>query len=327
LPSSTGPDDTVSAIRSWLEDCLKSHDGCAKSVLSAHFNGQTSARFLRIEEDRLLLLGDISPAQYVCLSHCWGGGEGILRTTESNFVEHSNGGIPMGSLPATSKDAVIICRLLKVSYLWIDSLCIVQDSDEDWRSQSATMADIYANALLTVAASDSENATKGFFRTADPDFLGEPLPGHSGVYVRMLNEWNITWPLLKRAWVFQELVLSPRIVHFGPNEVIWQCRHAVKSQGRKLERVLSPSINDLIMISRTTEDLQTKDQNFRTVWYEMVRLYSQRKLTYSKDRLPAIAAIARTMQSLRPGDQYIAGIWRSTLCFDMLWRTRLLPAE
>jgi len=327
LPNSTGPDNTVSAIESWLEDCLKSHDGCARSAFSADVSGRTGARFLKIEEDRLLLLQDISPAQYVCLSHCWGGGEGILRTTDSNFIDHSNGGIPMGSLPATFKDAVTICRLLKVSYLWIDSLCIIQDSDEDWRSQSATMADIYANAFLTIAASDSENATKGLFRTADPDFRGKPLPGHSGVYVRPLKDSGITWPLLKRAWVFQELVLSPRVVHFGPNEIIWQCRRAVKSQGRKREEVISTSIHDLNMISRAKEKLQSKDSNLTAIWHEMVRLYSQRRLTYSKDRLPAIAAIAKTMQSLRPGDEYIAGIWRSTLFFDMLWRTRFGQAE
>ena len=105
----------------------------------------------------------------------------------------------MGSLPATFRDAVTICRLLKISYLWIDSLCIIQHRDEDWRNQSAAMADIYANAFLTVAASDSENATKGFFRTVDPKFRGEPLAGHPGVYVQLVDDLDTTWPLLKRA--------------------------------------------------------------------------------------------------------------------------------
>lgn len=81
------------------------------------------------------------------------------------------------------------------------------------------------------------------------------------------------------------------------------------------------------MISRATENSQSKDPNFTAVWHEMVRFYSQRRLTYSKDSLPAIAAIAITIQSLRPGDQYIAGISRSTLCFDMLWHTRFERAE
>jgi hypothetical protein len=226
----------------------------------------------------------------------------------------------MSDLPATFRDAVQICRLLKVPYLWIDSLCIIQDSDEDWRDQSAKMADIYANAFLTVAASASENATKGFFRTVDPSFVAEPLPGHSGVYVRLVtNMWDDTWPLLRRAWVFQELVLSPRVVHFGPNEVIWQCRNAVKPQGRQSKWALSRSIRHLERIRRVTKNSQSETPYLVDIWHAMVELYSQRSLTYSKDRLPAIAAIARMMQSLRPDDEYIAGIWRSSLCLDMLW--------
>jgi hypothetical protein len=320
MPYSTGSESTFCAVENWLEDCLMNHDDCARSVLSAPGSRQTGTRFLKIEEDRLLLLEDINPMRYICLSHCWGGGEGILRTTDSNYHGHSEFGVTMSNLPATFRDAVQICRLLKVSYLWIDSLCIIQDSDEDWRNQSAKMADIYANAFLTVAASASENATKGFFRTVDPSFVGEPLPGNSGVYVRLLtNTWNDTWPLLRRAWVFQELVLSSRVVHFGPNEVIWQCQHAVKSQGRQSKSALSKSIRDLERISRMTKDSQSENPDLANIWRDMVALYSQRSLTYSKDRLPAIAAIARMIQSLRPDDEYIAGIWRSSLCLDMLW--------
>ena len=217
---------------------------------------------------------------------------------------------------------------MNISYLWIDSLCIVQDSEEDWRNQSAKMAEIYANAFLTVAASASENATKGLFRTPDPSFVGDPLPGHQGVYVRFTTDADDdTWPLLRRAWVFQELVLSPRVVHFGPNEMIWQCRNAVRSQSRKLSRVPSRSIGILRTTVRTTGKLQSEDPDLTYVWHVMVELYTRRSLTYGKDRLPAIAAIAKIMQTLRPDDEYMAGLWRSSLCVDMLWHLARAPVR
>ncbi|KAH6882009.1 heterokaryon incompatibility protein-domain-containing protein [Alternaria rosae] len=253
-------------------------------------------------------------------SHCWGDGEGIIRTTVTNFHDHSDEGIPVSILPATFRDAAKICQILGIFYLWIDSLCIIQDSDEDWRDQSAKMADIYANAFLTIAASASENSSKGFFRTPDPKFVEEPLPGYPGVYVRLTTDSeDDTWPLLRRAWVFQELVLSPRVVHFGPNEVIWQCQQAVESQSRQSNWVLSRSIGELMTINRTTKILQSENPDLTYAWHQMVELYSKRRLTYSKDRLPAIAAIAKIMQSLRQDDEYTAGIWRSSLCIDILW--------
>jgi len=328
LPNSTGSDGTFFAIRSWLGECVESHDHCAKSMISTPGSCRLDTRFLKIEEDRLLLLEGIGSAHYVCLSHCWGDGEGILRTTVANFYDHSDGGIPMSRLPATFRDTVKICQVMKISYLWIDSLCIIQDSEEDWRNQSAKMADIYANAFLTVAASASENATKGLFRTPDPNFVGDPLPGHPGVYVRFTTDAeDDTWPLLRRAWVFQELVLSPRVVHFGPNELIWQCRHAVKSQSRKLNRVLSRSIGILRTTVGTAGELQSENPDLTHVWHVMVELYTRRSLTYSKDRLPAIAAIAKIMQTLRPDDEYMAGIWRSSLCVDMLWHIAGAPVR
>jgi hypothetical protein len=86
------------------------------------------------------------PAKYAALSHCWGLYP-LLTTTTSNISSHSSrppgrSGIPLSSLPRTFRDAILIKRALGLRYLWIDSLCIIQDSDVDWEREWALMGEI-----------------------------------------------------------------------------------------------------------------------------------------------------------------------------------------
>ena len=322
LPGSTASSSTMSAIKSWLGQCITKHQECALYVSNASTIRKSGIRFLEIQEDRVLLIENMSPVRYACLSHCWGSSENVLQTTTSNLYAHLEEGMRLSILPATFRDAVEVCRSLGIFHLWIDSLCIIQDSDDDWRGQSAKMADIYANAIITVAASASASATEGCFRITDPTYKGEPLPGHPGVYVRF-EPWTerVVWPLLTRAWVFQELTISPRVVHFGTQEVVWQCQHAVRSEGRQSVETILPSysIQDLGTITNIARLLQSKYPHPFNRWHQIVKTYSYRQLTYFKDRLPAIAAMAKRMHSLRPNDKYLAGLWQSNLCSDLLW--------
>ncbi|KAH6998817.1 heterokaryon incompatibility protein-domain-containing protein [Ilyonectria sp. MPI-CAGE-AT-0026] len=115
------------------------------------------------------------PGYYACLSHRWGSAQPlrILSRNKETFQQ----GIPMVMLPKTFQDAVSTRQRLSIRYLWIDSLCIVQDSDEEWQRKSSKTATIFENAYHT------------------------------------------NWPLLTRAWVFQERLLSPQILHFMNNRL------------------------------------------------------------------------------------------------------------
>jgi hypothetical protein len=162
-------------------------------------------RFLEIKESKVLLTtfgNRVQSAGYACLSHCWGSGADIVKTLEDNFQTHSTVGIEIGALPATFRDATEICQKLHINYLWIDSLCIIQDSDNDWQMQAASMADIYENSYITIAASGAKDSTEGCFREINEHHRGQALPDFPGVYVRhQLNEPPRKWPLLKRGWV------------------------------------------------------------------------------------------------------------------------------
>jgi hypothetical protein len=143
----------------------------------------------------------VQSAGYACLSHCWGSGADIVKTLQDNFQTHSTVGVEIDALPATFRDAVEICRKLHITFLWIDSLCIVQDIDDDWRRQAASMADIYENSHITIAASAAKSPTEGCFRERDEFSAGQALPAYPGVYVRRSPDDAYDWPLLKRGWV------------------------------------------------------------------------------------------------------------------------------
>jgi hypothetical protein len=119
---------------------------------------------------------------------------------------------------------------------------------------------------------------------------------------------------------FQELTLSPRVIHFAPHEVVWQCRF-------KCERESEPNmhweiVREHVPILRTSK-LEAKVS--REQWHAIVHSYSARALTFTKDRLPAIAALATRTQDSRSQDRYLAGLWRSSLCEDLMWYTPGLP--
>ncbi|KAI3527324.1 heterokaryon incompatibility protein [Colletotrichum filicis] len=75
--------------------------------------------------------------------------------------------LPFDSLPQTYRDAVTVTAFLDIPFLWIDGLCIIQgDTDsKDWAEQSSQMAEIFGNAILVIAAAESNSVEEGFLST------------------------------------------------------------------------------------------------------------------------------------------------------------------
>jgi hypothetical protein len=148
----------------WLRECREKHTKCRASyepalpsrVLDLVKLDQTSTI-------KLLETGGMR-GEYVCLSHCWGNAQ--LITTERKTLELRKAGIPWDALSKTFQDAIVFTRCLQVRYLWIDSLCIIQDDQDDWRREAANMASIYENAWLTIAATKSSGGAGGCFSVA-----------------------------------------------------------------------------------------------------------------------------------------------------------------
>jgi hypothetical protein len=97
-----------------------------------------------------------------------------LRLLKSNIDDLQNK-IPLESLPETFRYAVYIAKHFGVRYLWIDSLCIVQESDEDWRREAAVMGEVYKHSYCNIAATKAANSTEGCFFTRNPNLI---MPTH-----------------------------------------------------------------------------------------------------------------------------------------------------
>lgn len=175
--------------------------------------------------------------QYVALSHCWGLNRHIV-TNKINLDTHKRS-IPFGSLPKTFQDAVVLTKRIGIHYIWIDSLCIIQDDVQDWKSEAAKMADVYRDAYCTLAATGSRGDHEGIFvqRTSqdictlrynakDIDLLVTYIEED----VNTLKDFLIFSPLSQRAWCLQEKLLSPRIINFTRSRAIWECRSRFETE-------------------------------------------------------------------------------------------------
>lgn len=318
-------------ISSWIEECLETHPDCAKSEQITREKRKFPTRLLDLTNGKVVLREGIRPDRYVCLSHCWGKTAHTALTTKKTFKDHLVS-IDWECLTQTFQDAVIICRRLDIPFLWIDSLCIIQDCNDDWKRESALMGSIYESAFLTIAATKATDSSGGCFSKADQALLGSPVPGHPGWMVReQPTKFPATWfdldnqspefPLLNRAWVYQEMRLSRRVLHFCSAEIMWECRSARRSESGISNEYRDYKEPDEYPQVGQVEVGEYAHLDCTSLWRQTVREFSRLNITFQTDKLPAMAALAERMAEMRAGhDTYIAGLWRNTLSQDLLWR-------
>ncbi|KAH7148186.1 heterokaryon incompatibility protein-domain-containing protein [Dactylonectria macrodidyma] len=327
FPSTTDCQTTSTTIGSWIEECLTSHEGCRPQIQYSSHPFVCPKRLLDLSKGAVALRENIGQERrYVCLSHCWGTNTHIVKTTTQN-IERFRKLVPWDNLTKTFQDAINICRGLRIFYLWIDSLCIIQDSDDDWKEQAAQMADIYQNAFLTVAATKSRDGSGGCFSETSPHYMAKLVPGYRDIYVRQqLSLFPDHWtqlenrddfPLLNRAWIYQEMRLSPRVLHFCTEEVVWVCQAMRRSEsGYNDKDFIDGDTFKPTLYASIAEVPRDKD---RFIWHRTVQEYSRLQLTFASDKMVALAGLAQRTQNTRPDDRYLAGMWERHLPLDLLW--------
>ena len=338
LPATTSSDLTFSTISQWMAECLNKHDHCRDSDSFDRTASLKSVRFLKLADTSVTLVDSILPTSYVCLSYCWGVGTSMPKTTTENIAARKEAGIDISSLPKVFQDAIDICKKFRVEYLWIDSLCIVQDDNQDWIAQSACMADIYEHGRFTIFALSARAPDDGCYSVTHELYQGTRLPAYTNVYVRKRPKDSARpdgsdFPLLQRAWAYQEICLSPRAILYGSEEVYWRCRTVEKRQAttepfKAMNNHVHSNyhIHPQDLLTKQKQSLRLRDQFpyssedvLSQAWYSMVETYTRKHLTYATDRLPALAAMANGQRSARSNDEYLAGLWKGTILNDLLW--------
>jgi hypothetical protein len=169
--------------------------------------------------------GKRAAGKYIAVSHRWGNPKQMFMTTSKN-VDQLTTGFSFAILPRSFKDAVIVARMLGVQFIWIDSLCIKQDDDEEKEREFKNMEEVYASAYCTIAATSARDCDDGFLRRS-ADRCVRLSEESASVYVTT-QDANFTQDvehadLNDRGWVLQERALSHRIIHFAKGQTYWEC--------------------------------------------------------------------------------------------------------
>ncbi|KAI1641625.1 heterokaryon incompatibility protein-domain-containing protein [Daldinia loculata] len=323
--------EAIGLWQHWYHTCLKSHAKCrAQREDNEVF---TPDRLIEVRRDnngsgckwRLICNEHVGTVPYLTLSHCWGSSNHLCLTKRdySKFLEISAD----SRLLKTYRDAFQVTTSLGFQFIWIDSLCIIQDDEEDWKTQSSMMGLIYSRAHCNIAATWAADGTYGCFTNRDlliMDYTSVELTPDNGQTVEYAFACSLPVhrsmaqkPLDTRAWVIQERYLSKRQLSFL-HQVYWECLELVACE-QYPTGVKPDSLKDtrLGVCEKPTLKIRNHDE-FRSAWRKLVLCYSGCYITQQTDRLVAIAGLAGEMRKMVP-DEYLAGMWKTDLISQLCW--------
>lgn len=315
----------VARITDWMTTCRANHNACAKqlSILPPRILDVGSVE--KIGKIYLVNSSGMS-SEYITLSHCWGKNPNII-TTKTHNIAKMESGIALSELSQTFQDAIGVTNALGIRYIWIDSLCILQDCKADWERHSSQMADIYSNSILNIAATSSPNGEGGLFNQrwapgyssqhsiesfkipgSEEDFGSPHYIRHSLIRAHQDLAFNHIYnlacdvvtsaPLLTRGWVLQERLLSPRTVNFHTGEMTWDCESQFTCECGVFE--IDPCLprthlgeHQWLSKRSLAEAAATKAvQQILYRWHQLIEQYSTLHLTKDADVLPAFSGVA-----------------------------------
>ncbi|KAL5318152.1 hypothetical protein ACEPPN_013211 [Leptodophora sp. 'Broadleaf-Isolate-01'] len=367
VSSNSNSDECFRLSNAWLDQCIGksrqpnsphcSHEGLIESGPPVPALADNEVFFPTRTIDVGLEMGDCEPRlvdhsktkvvsipAYATLSHCWGGSS-PLKTTLSELKERETP-IPLDTMPRTFHDAVIITRKLGIRHLWIDSLCIIQDSPEDWKTQASLMGKVYKYGMLNIAANIGRGCDEGIFspRESSPNQVKLPFKSmkqsiSSHMYVRPGN-WRYFRPSIMgedstisaRGWVLQESVLSPRTLHYSKQQMLWECEHLTFAEACILPISFNQTYQGQLLATLDSNKMMRPASLFRNgspqerraaiyfAWLSVVQNYTRRSLTFQSDIFAALGGVASEFQAeLR--DRYLAGLFEGDLLTSLLWQS------
>ncbi|KAF4450357.1 hypothetical protein F53441_6481 [Fusarium austroafricanum] len=311
-------------------------------------NQERAARLVEIKETGSgiklkIVQGSADCAPYVALSYRWGGLEAVWQTTTKN-LDSRLADFSISELPKTLAETIQVTRNLGLKWIWIDSLCIVQDDKDDWAREAVKMAVIYQNALVTIAADSSQDAKAGLHNEKSNSIFNEnevikissklSTDEESSLFLFSDEDGTLNRPITNlrdmgdllnhctlrdRGWTMQERILSPRLIHYASDQLYWECYHGIQESEDELHWMgRSVSIAKIVHRMNAPEDDEAKKKELRykelrhMLYYWYVLLiggdYSHRSLTYHDDKLLAIGGVARALEDIHPMG-YAVGHW------------------
>ncbi|KAF7677344.1 hypothetical protein GT037_004203 [Alternaria burnsii] len=338
--------DNIERVREWLKSCLETHGACRTPNNEALSPLKRPSRILAVNDDRVRLIcnwSESSDSKYLALSHMWGTDPKQQLQLVLSRLEEFQENIPWTELPFIFKEAIRIARQVGYDHIWIDSLCIIQDSASDWAAEAGKMAHVYGHADCTIAyllpPQDVLTKPRQDPMVWTPCMLRHPSVASRGMYVcAKRDDWNSDsvrtefgidwlspkdWPLFTRAWACQEYLLSPRILFAGHRNLMWECSELLSDEllgpmdeitGTTASKTHFSAVKSVTLpVTNMTEQLE-----FVQNWGMLVHHYRAGVLTQPKDRIMAFAGIAQAVRD-SSGMTYLAGSWAQMFPLSFAW--------
>jgi len=357
-PSSASHYETA---RGWLRECT-SHSKCNETVSgTVHidpYNAQLPTRVIEIalENDRQRLYlrhTDGLKGAYITLTHRWNEFTGSCVTNTSN-IEGRLLGEDFGELPQLFRDTFVIAEKLGVKFIWIDSICIIQEGDNltDWRREAPKMAQYYQNSVFTLAGT-AEDMTRGLFQPYGEGAMpwssklvrlpyrdrANNLAGNFYCYRRrtpIVDEYidQVRSSILfRRGWILQEWLLSKRLLWYTPHGLFFECQQELPQASDQSHITFTRASPDLQAHLRLKASFHFSNDDILGFWYDVLVVYSGQHLTNpGMDRILAVAGLAKAvgpilanpkrdpkLEGELQNEVYVAGLWLRDIHHGLLW--------
>lgn len=366
VPGPLSNQEFIQIVLRWFKSCTRyAHFECDRYRKQHDRRLSRPSRLLyfpidQIEKVQLVEVQMDRTYQYATLSHRWGtpeppklscNGDGHRKISYNTMIE----GVSISDLPRVFREALQIIHHCKLEYLWIDSLCINQDNDNDdikreWEQEAVKIGDIYTGGVFNIAAIGSKNSDGRLFPDEKEFFapiVRDPFGPHGrykkgsrlvGILADSKAEFEkevLSSELFSRGWVYQEVILAPANLFCTAHQMWWLCHTGRYCQNH----LVSPESGASLLISTNPNNPNdgTLTNGRRAIanpygkpgslelWGQLLRLYTKTSVTFEDDRLAAIAGLSKVFQSAFPEcvehDCYNSGFWSTNIVFQLSWHT------
>ncbi|KAI0823931.1 heterokaryon incompatibility protein-domain-containing protein [Trametes gibbosa] len=357
-----GSPRSLALARSCIEKCICEHIHCTALSIDSLEPRLPSRVIDCVNPDRPQLVStDGARGRYLALSYVWGE-EQPYKTTLANISAYTDE-IDAGCLPKTIRDAIHVTHALGFQFLWIDTLCIVQDCHEDKQHELGRLHDTYRHAFLTIVAASASKVSQGFLETrpsparstkANPfsgdvtlPFICPPNPPGSAAHavghthVPRLGEVHISLaargydylmePTSTRAWCMQEYLMSSRLLLFTSQTLQFRCQTSTQSVGDSFHFPgFEPRLPDVLFFPRACLDKTERGRRSDTKeWTQLHVAWLEILEDYTGRKLTKpsdkLVACGAVAAAFQRvlHSDYLAGLWRDALLVGLVWYNRL----
>jgi hypothetical protein len=253
MQTSPRSQESLDIASGWLKECLENHGHCIVPDEARRPPKRLIDVGSAVQDPFLVQVSpDSRQIQWLSLSYQWG--ERRSRKLTMETMCDLTKAIPMSTLDRTIQDAIFVARALKIPYIWVDALCIVQGGDE-WNEEASRMNEIYGGSVVTLIAAISASVAEGFLTERQLPYITLPWPHVQRAVAETCTAppkvcisppWDahediLRGPWSSRGWTMQEGLLPNRLLTYTSSQMIWEC-----CEEQRYERGVRRRLDDVV---------------------------------------------------------------------------------